>query len=275
MTRLAGTPSLLISTLATPALRLDSYDAAVANAALVGIDLDATNDIRRMLVGSRSMHRALAHPGVKSVWLRPLQLESSGLTPLHDIAQVTGASALPLLVIDVPESVNGDDAFALQLDAAARVRSAVGADYPIALAIRAENEDGSHEHLDRLHMLRHRVSEWDLKLALDLTAKPDGSWEAEAAMNRILPRLAMIRVTVPRTFLSGGARWRIASRVVAASTDSGFRGYLSIAPELSLWEKRSVGALADRSAIFAENVERRAIRVHNERLRSHIRRQFR
>jgi len=63
--------------------------------------------------------------------------------------------------------------------------------------------------------------------------------------------------------------------VIAATTDSGFRGYLSVAPELSLWEKRSVTSLADRSAIFAENVERRAIRVQNERVRSHIRRQFR
>ena len=93
-------------------------------------------------------------------------------------------------MIDVPAGVDSDDALSIQLNAAGNVRSAVGSDLPIALAIRAENQDGSHDHLDRLHMLRHRVSEWDLKLALDLTCQPDGNWEAEAAMNRILPRTA-------------------------------------------------------------------------------------
>jgi hypothetical protein len=275
MTRLAGTPSLLVSTLASCAMRLDAYDAAAAHADLAGIDLDATNELRRMLIGSRSMHRALAHPGVRSIWLRPIQLETSGLVPFREVVRVSGATALPLLVIDVPNGVDSNDALSLQLGAAEKVRAAVGSDVPIAIAIRAENQDGSHDHLDRLHMIRYHVSEWDLKLALDLTCQTDGSWEAEAAMNRILPRTALIRITVPRTFLSGGTRWRIASRVIAAATDSGFRGYLSVAPELSLWEKRSVTSLADRSAIFAENVERRAVRVQNERLRTHIRRQFR
>jgi hypothetical protein len=94
-------------------------------------------------------------------------------------------------------------------------------------------------------------------------------------MLRILPRLAMIRLTVPRTLLSGGIRWRIASRVVAAATDGGYRGLISVAPELSLWEKLSVNALADRSAMFATNLERRFIRVRGDRLRSPGRRTFR
>lgn len=103
----------------------------------------------------------------------------------------------------------------------------------------------------------------------------DGTWEAEAAMMRILPRLGMIRLTVPRTLLSGGIRWRIASRVVAAAADGGYRGMLSVAPELSLWEKLSVNALADRSAMFATNLERRTVRIRGDRIRHTGRRTFR
>lgn len=275
MTRLAGTPTLLISTQATSLLDLAAYSAVAENAQLAGIDLDATNDFRRMLVASRSLHRALVYPTVRSIWLRPLQLETTGLIPLRDVARMTGAGELPLLVIATPAGVDRDDALTLQMEAANWIRSTVNQNISIALAIRAENPEGTHDHLDRLHFVRHRASEWDLKLALDLTVQPDGAWEAEAAMNRIAPRLAMIRVMVPRTVLSGGTRWRIASRVIAAATDGGFDGMLSITPELSFWEKRSLATLADRSASFAENVERRAARVRRERNQTHIRRQFR
>jgi hypothetical protein len=80
---------------------------------------------------------------------------------------------------------------------------------------------------------------------------------------------------VPRTLLSGGVRWRIASRVVAAATDGGYRGFLSVSPELSLWEKLSINTLADRSAMFAANLERRAVRVRGDRIRHTGRRTFR
>jgi hypothetical protein len=124
-------------------------------------------------------------------------------------------------------------------------------------------------------MIRHKAGEWDFKLALDLTAKPDGTWEAEAAMMRVLPRIATIRLTVPRTLLSGGVRWRIASRVIASATDGGYRGFVSLSPELSLWERHSISTLADRSSMFAANVERRAMRVRSERSRITGRRQIR
>ncbi len=266
---------LLLSTQATSLLRLDGYASAVEEADLSGIDLDATNDIKRAFVASRSMLKALANQSVRSIWVRPLQLEGAGLQPFRDAVKTCGENRLPLFVVDVPAGVDHIDAVSIQMAAAARLRKAVGSQASIAIAVRAENPEGNRNHLDRLSMIRHQAGEWDFKLALDLTAKPDGTWEAEAAMLRVLPRIATIRLTVPRTLLSGGVRWRIASRVVAAATDGGYRGFISLAPELSLWERHSVTALADRSAMFAANVERRSMRVRGDRSRIPGRRQIR
>lgn len=266
---------LLLSTQATSLLRLDGYASAVDEADLSGIDLDATNDFKRAIVASRSMHRALANQLVRSVWVRPLQLEGTGLQPFRDAAKTCGEARLPLLIVDVPSGVDYLDAVGIQLAAANRLRGAVGNQASIAIAVRAENPEGNRNHLDRLSIIRHKAGEWDFKLALDLTTKPDGTWEAEAAMMRVLPRIANIRLTVPRTLLSGGVRWRIASRVIASATDGGYRGFVSLAPELSLWERHSISTLADRSAMFAANVERRAMRVRGERSRLSGRRQIR
>ncbi len=275
MGRQMASPTLLLSSRASSLMRLDRYDAALDEADFDGIDLDATNDIRRMFIASRSMPKTLANRSICAVWLRPLQLETTGLQPFRDIARTSGAERLPLVVVDVPAAVDPDEALGIQIAAGVRLRAVTGPEAPIAIAIHADNREGSRYHLDRLTMVRHQVGEWDFQLALDLTSNTDGTWEAEAAMMRILPRLGMIRLTVPRTLLSGGIRWRIASRVVAAAADGGYRGMLSVAPELSLWEKLSVNALADRSAMFATNLERRTVRVRGDRIRHSGRRTFR
>ncbi len=256
-------------------MRLDRYQAAIDGASYDGFDLDATSDLRRYFVASNSMPKTLANPNINAIWLRPLQLEGSGLQPFRDFARITGAARLPQIVIDLPAGVDLQDAWSLQLAAARRLRNATGAPARIAIAMRADNREGSRDHLDRIALLRHQVGEWDLQLALDLTTGVDGAWEAEAAILRLLPRLAMIRLVVPRTMLSGGVRWRIASRAVAAASDSGFDGIYSIAPDLSLWERLSVNALADRCAMFATNLDRRSNLVRGERSRLPGRRSFR
>ena len=269
------TPNLLISTRSTPLLRLPAYEAAAHEAAFTGIDLDGVGDVRRAMVAGRSLERAIAHHSVRSLWLRPVQLDGVGELPLATPQVAAGNGRPPLLlVIDVPQMIAEPDALGLQVQAAARVRSLSDRPLDIALAVRAQNPDGSRRNLERVTMLRHVCSEWDLQIALDLLPKPDGSWEAEAALARILPRLAMVRIGIPRTMFSGGHRWRIASRVVATLADGGYAGYLSLAPELSLWEKRSTVTVADRCASFAANVERRAVRQRNQRARRPRQRQI-
>ncbi len=270
-----ASPTLLLSSRSSGFMRLDRYQAAIDGASYDGLDLDATSDLRRYFVASHSFPKTLANPTIGSVWLRPMQLEGSGLQPFRDFARTSGASRLPHVVIDRPAGVDVDDALQFQLTAARRLRNATGAAANIAIAIRAENREGSRDHLDRLTLLRHQVGEWDFRLALDLTTGVDGAWEAEAAILRIMPRLAHVRLVVPRTMLSGGVRWRIASRAVAAASDSGFDGIFSIAPDLSLWERLSVNALADRCAMFATNLDRRSSFVRSERTRASNRRTIR
>ena len=262
-----ASPTLLLSSRSSGFMRLDRYQAAVDGASLDGFDLDATSDLRRFFVASHSLPKTLAVPMLGAIWLRPLQLEGSGLQPFRDFARITGAERLPQIVVDIPAGVDPDDALTLQLAAARRLRNATGSAAKIAIAIRADNREGSREHLDRLNLLRHKVGEWDFHLALDLTTGVDSAWEAEAAILRVMPRLSVIRLVVPRTMLSGGVRWRIASRAVAAASDSGYNGIYSIAPDLSLWERLSVNALADRCAMFGTNLDRRSNFIRSERSR--------
>jgi hypothetical protein len=258
---------MLLSTRSSGFMRLNRYQAAIDGASFDGIDLDATTDLKRMFIASGSMPKTLANPAINSIWLRPLQLEGSGLQPFRDFARITGATRLPLIVIDVPAGLDAQDALNFQFASARRLRNATGSEARIAIAVRADNREGNRDHLDRIALLRHQVGEWDLQLALDLTTGVDGAWEAEAAILRLIPRLALLRLVVPRTTLSGGVRWRIASRAVAAASDSGFTGAFSVAPDLSLWERLSVNALADRCAMFATNLDRRSSLVRSERAR--------
>jgi hypothetical protein len=258
---------MLLSSRSSGFMRLDRYQAAIDGASYDGIDLDATSDLRRMVVASSSMPKTLANPSINAIWLRPIQLEGSGLQPFRDFARITGTARLPQVTIDLPAGVDAQDALSLQFAAARRLRNATGSQAKIAIAVRADNREGSRDHLDRIALLRHQAGEWDLQLALDLTTGVDNAWEAEAAILRLMPRLAMIRLVVPRTMLSGGVRWRIASRAVAAACDSGFTGSFSVAPDLSLWERLSVNALADRCAMFATNLDRRSTLVRGDRTR--------
>jgi hypothetical protein len=266
------TPSLLVSTRATSLLRLDAYHAAADEAAFSGIDLDGVDELRRVAVSSRSLDRALAHDAIRSVWLQPAQLEGDALLPFA--APLRQADRRLLVVIDVPPGADRDGALRQQIAAANRIQNAAGHPLDLAVAVRAENPERSRAHLDRLVMIGHIAAEWDLKLALDLLPQPDVTWEAEAALVRLLPRLVMVRAAVPRSVLSGGTRWRMASRVMATLADAGYRQHLSLAPELSFWEKRSPVTIANRCATFAANVERRSMRRRIDGARRPGHRQF-
>jgi hypothetical protein len=262
-----ASPQLLLSTRSSGIMRLDRYQAVVASGSCHGIDLDATSDLRRLIVSSNAVPKLLANSSISSIWLTPSQLEGRGLQPYRDFARITGTNRLPNLVVDIPADSTADDALSVQIAAARRLRNATGPQARIAVAIRAENREGNHDHIERMTLIRHQVGEWEFGIALDLTIGVDGAWEAEAAVIKLLPRLSMIRLVLPRTMLSGGVRWRIASRTVAAACDSGFTGIFSIAPDLSLWERLSVNALSDRCAMFATNLDRRASLVRSERSR--------
>jgi len=87
-------------------------------------------------------------------------------------------------------------------------------------------------HLDQLRAIRRLAEEWDLDVALDLTGSVPRDWEAEAAIMRLLPRLALVRITPVaddgpyRTPIVGRS---IAARSVAILADQGYTGPISVA----------------------------------------------
>lgn len=79
-------------------------------------------------------------------------------------------------------------------------------------------------HLQQLLRIRHVAEEWDIDLALDLTGSLYPGWEAEAAVMKVLPRLAVVRLPAEigqRTY---------AGRTVATLADQGFTGTISVSP---------------------------------------------
>ena len=49
-------------------------------------------------------------------------------------------------------------------------------------------------HPDRLVVLRRLAEEWDFDLALDLCGPIDPTWESEAAISKLMPRLTLVRI---------------------------------------------------------------------------------
>lgn len=65
----------------------------------------------------------------------------------------------------------------------------------VAVSIPADTliqQPGSH--LERVVNMRRVAEEWDLDIALDLTSPGIEQWEAEAALMRLFPRLALVRM---------------------------------------------------------------------------------
>lgn len=113
------------------------------------------------------------------------------------------------------------------------VAETVGAAPRIAVGIRAIDLGSERGHLDHVLSIRHLAEEWDLDVALDLTGRVPRDWEAEAAIMRLLPRLALVRIS---TEMAQGSYHRpvtgqsIATRSIAILADQGYSGSISLAP---------------------------------------------
>jgi len=118
----------------------------------------------------------------------------------------------------------------------------------VAVGIRAIDLGSDRGHLDHVLSIRHLAEEWDLDVALDLTGPVPRDWEAEAAIMRLLPRLALVRIS---SELEDGLHNRsitaqsIAARSIAILADQGYSGPISLAsaahPFRSLLVARSPG----------------------------------
>lgn len=111
-----------------------------------------------------------------------------------------------------------------------RVRAELPPNARIAIALRPHQLRGDRTHLDELGNLRRFAEEWDFDIALDLSAPVDWSWEAEAAIWRLTPRLQIVRFGALNARFGRRTEPRIGARVLAALADGGYDGRIAITP---------------------------------------------
>ncbi|HVL25499.1 MAG TPA: hypothetical protein VM450_15535 [Thermomicrobiales bacterium] len=100
----------------------------------------------------------------------------------------------------------------------------------LGLGVRA---DRSMHSLDSTALARRVAEEWELDLALDVAGPVPPGWEAEAAVVRLMPRLAVVRLCgwLPLQYAhEDGSPTRIAARTMSMLADQGYAGLLSIVP---------------------------------------------
>lgn len=122
----------------------------------------------------------------------------------------------------------------------------------VTLGLRADQLGGGREHLVELTLLRRYAEEWDFDIALDLSGEIDPTWEAEAAIWRLMPRLQIIRLGP----LSGRAQRstapRLASRVLSGAADLGYRGTIALSPDMSRYLRRLNSKSIEAATMTAE-----------------------
>jgi hypothetical protein len=112
-----------------------------------------------------------------------------------------------------------------------RLRAKAAAGVRVAVGIRGSAIVQGHDQLGQLLNLRHSAEEWDLDLALDLAGDVPHYLEAEAAVLRLMPRLALVRIP---SWVSATGELNtndpISRRVVSILADQGYPGTISIVP---------------------------------------------
>ncbi|HET8523153.1 MAG TPA: hypothetical protein VFL82_07965 [Thermomicrobiales bacterium] len=204
---------------------------------VAGLDLDLSSRPRRFLLHAAPWPEALRHPAVRAIWLRASQLLSDGYAAETCIDAVSNPASGEKTIVVQQDAILGNGAPESVIKAVARWRNA----YPesvaprVALALAPTDRSGGREHLQRLQLIRYLAAEWDLDLALDLLGRIDETWEAEAAVVKIAPRLRVLRIPYPIVSPVDTTRNRMAKRVLTAAIDSGYDGIISIAPPLKPW----------------------------------------
>lgn len=114
----------------------------------------------------------------------------------------------------------------------------------IAVGVRAVDFANDRRQLDELIATRRMAEEWDLDIALDLTGNVSLSWEAEAAIVRLMPRLVLVRL---QSWMGGDGprissdRQAITLRTIAMLADQGYAGNISLLPRSVPWWSMTAG----------------------------------
>ncbi len=205
--------------------------AQAALAGIYGIDLD----LRRTWRPPDS--RELDHIGtarVRSVWL-PAQysglLADQRASRLCDfLTHAATHNGLRTLVLPTLAPTRPQGA------SIAQMARRVAAEHPVHIALAINAGDvlaRPGNHLNHVANIRRFAEEWDVVIALDLSAGSLDTWEAEAALMRLFPRLGLVRIapvvgpdgTHPPTALAA-----IAARTLAMLADQAYGNLLTVTP---------------------------------------------
>lgn len=182
---------------------------------------------------------------IRSVWIPGMLAGAMSIQRADRLMEfLTGSrNDLGLRTIVIPRAAHIRRGSSLGPHIRELVSDQPGANLRIAVGIRAIDLADDRGHLEHLLSIRHLAEEWDLDVALDLTGRVPRDWEAEAAIMRLLPRLALIRMSPvtregvnPRSITTQS----IAARSVAILADQGYGGSISLAPAAYPFRSRFV-----------------------------------
>ena len=257
-------PSLTLSSRSTSWLPARSIAAVARDAGTDGMDLDLAT--RSVVIAGLSREPCLDDSlagTLDSLWLplqrRPRCSEAQADRLVQGWISLTRRLDIHRVVIDRDAALRpmGDqDKRPLLL----RLQEGIGPATRIAVVIRPGTLEGNRAHLAAMGSLRRTAEEWDFDLALDLFGPVDPRWEAEAALQRILSRLTLVRLG-PVGQDGGAAGSRTSRRTLAWLLDQSYPGTLSLVPRTGWRGPMSAAALERRTRI-----EVRAIADRHQRI---------
>lgn len=158
------------------------------------------------------------------------------------------------LVLDGDRALTQGDERRATIEAVERLRRHLPTQTPVLVSISAKRLEGGRDHLRHLTGIRRLTEEWDFGVALDLSGPIDETWEAEAAITRLMPRLWLLRVGTLDGRGRAFGRPTLTARALAAAADCGFGGIIALAPALPFWNSWRSRALVRAYSTAAERI---------------------
>ena len=233
----SNAPQYTICTASSFPVRLRRYVALADEMSADGLDVDTRRRLGRVLhMPSGDLLSPTASIPINSIWLTESALPDfvdeykNRFSAADSGRNWTGRLRI---VMCLNESLGMADLSTRLARAQRSVQSLPGGGR-LAIAVETIAPDGGRTHLHRLQLLRMLVEEWDAGFALDLTARADARWEAEAAVQIVGRRLEIIRVHT--SMLDRGTSYfDVHRRTLRACADLGFAGTISLAPTTPWW----------------------------------------
>ena len=259
-------PSLVLSSRANRWLPIPVLAVVAREAGTDGLDLDLTARPGATMfgLGSGARVKALPDAPIPSLWLpgtrRPgltgtradrFVADWLGLAKRLEVRQLLAERESAL------RPFGDQDKRPLLL----RLQDGVGPRTRVTLVLRPRDLEGNRAHLATMASLRRTAEEWDFDLALDLCGPVDPRWEAEAAIQRILPRLTLVRVGTAGGGMSVDNRARLTRRSVAYLLDQSYAGTLSLVPAVPWTSVLSAAMLERRTRSEALAIAERHQRI--------------